>query len=135
MNDDEHRAEVGHWLRYAREDLVAAQLLVTLSQATPREACWLAQQAAEKALKAGLVFLQTDFPKSHNLKPAAQSATPDLASDAGSPRPRAPDRLGDRGALSGSLVRGNGGRRFSCGCRGAGNRRVDRVRPAGLWLH
>jgi HEPN domain-containing protein len=33
----------------------------------PRECCWLAQQAAEKALKAALVFLGIDFPRTHNL--------------------------------------------------------------------
>jgi HEPN domain-containing protein len=33
----------------------------------PRQACWLAQQGAEKALKGVLVFLQIDFPRSHDL--------------------------------------------------------------------
>jgi HEPN domain-containing protein len=33
----------------------------------PRHACWLAQQAAEKAIKAVLVFLQLDFPRRHDL--------------------------------------------------------------------
>ena len=33
----------------------------------PRHVCWLAQQAAEKALKAGLAFLQIDFPRRHDL--------------------------------------------------------------------
>jgi HEPN domain-containing protein len=42
----------------------------------PRHVCWLAQQAAEKAIKAGLVFLQRDFPKSHDLD-ALRNLLPD----------------------------------------------------------
>ena len=54
----------------------------------PRHACGLAQQAAEKALKAVLVFQQIDFPRSHdldalrNLIPegwAVKTRAPDLA--------------------------------------------------------
>lgn len=33
----------------------------------PRHACWLAQQSAEKAIKAVLIFLQIDFPRRHDL--------------------------------------------------------------------
>ena len=33
----------------------------------PRHACWLAQQAAEKALKAILVFASIEPPRSHDL--------------------------------------------------------------------
>jgi HEPN domain-containing protein len=55
----------------------------------PRHACWLAQQAAEKALKAVLVFLQIDFPWRHDLDALRQlipdgwhlkDELPDLAS-------------------------------------------------------
>ena len=41
-----------------------------------RHACWLAQQAAEKAIKAVLVFLQIDFPRRHDLD-ALRNLVPD----------------------------------------------------------
>ena len=57
--------EARRWLRYAREDLASA---VRLSdEAPPRHAAWLAQQAAEKAVKAVLVALQIVFPYVHDL--------------------------------------------------------------------
>jgi len=34
----------------------------------PRHVCWLAQQSAEKSVKSVLVYLQVDFPKSHDLE-------------------------------------------------------------------
>ena len=59
--------EVQRWLRYAREDLMAAEAMFGQQSVAPRHICWLAQQGAEKALKAGLVFLQIDFPRRHDL--------------------------------------------------------------------
>jgi HEPN domain-containing protein len=61
-------AEAGRWLRYAQEDLRTAQVLLR-DPATliPRHACGLAQQAAEKAIKALLVRHQIDFPRTHDL--------------------------------------------------------------------
>lgn len=44
-----------------------ARLIDHQLDGVPRECCWLAQQAAEKALKAMLVFLAIDFPRTHNL--------------------------------------------------------------------
>lgn len=44
-----------------------ARLIDRQPDGVPRECCWLAQQAAEKALKAALVFLNVDFPRTHNL--------------------------------------------------------------------
>lgn len=67
MNDAERVAEVQRWLRYAKEDLTAAEAIREQKEMAPRHACWLAQQAAEKALKAVLVFLQIDFPWRHDL--------------------------------------------------------------------
>jgi HEPN domain-containing protein len=67
MNESEGLLEVRRWLRYAQEDLEAAEALVGQPYAAARHSCWLAQQAAEKALKAILVFLQVDFPRSHDL--------------------------------------------------------------------
>ena len=55
------------WLRYARSDLELARiekpegiLLESL--------CFHAQQAAEKALKAVLIFLEIDYPRTHNIR-------------------------------------------------------------------
>ena len=67
MSEAEQLIEVRRWLRYAEEDLVAAEAMVGQPEMAPRHACWLAQQAAEKALKAVLVFLQIDFPRRHDL--------------------------------------------------------------------
>ena len=60
-------AAVTHWLRYAQEDLASAQALTTLAHAPPRHAAGLAQQAAEKAIKATLVAEQRPFPFIHDL--------------------------------------------------------------------
>ena len=67
MSEAEHETEVRRWLRYAQEDLASAEEMTQRSLGVPRQACWLAQQAAEKALKGALVFLHVDFPKSHDL--------------------------------------------------------------------
>lgn len=65
MSEPEILAEVERWLDYAREDLQAAEALVTLN--IPRQVSFHAQQAAEKAIKAVFVFLQVDFPYTHDL--------------------------------------------------------------------
>jgi HEPN domain-containing protein len=67
MNEAEKRREVRRWLQFAREDLTAAESLLHQADTISRHPCWLAQQAAEKALKAVLVFLQIDFPRRHDL--------------------------------------------------------------------
>lgn len=65
--DKEHVQEAERWLVYAGDDLAAAEVLAGDPHVSPRQACWLAQQAAEKALKAALCFLRIDFGKTHNL--------------------------------------------------------------------
>jgi len=55
------------WLRFAQEDLAAAQLLVTVAELPARMACFHAQQAAEKALKASLMHAAIHFRKTHDL--------------------------------------------------------------------
>ena len=55
------------WLRYAEEDLITAETFLEHPHVPPRQSCWLAQQAAEKALKAALIFLQIDFRRTHDL--------------------------------------------------------------------
>ena len=60
--------EARRWLRYAREDLTTARGLVGTPDAPPRHPAWLAQQAAEKAVKAVLVALQISFPFVHDIE-------------------------------------------------------------------
>ncbi len=66
MSDPEVSKVLRRWLRYAEDDLQVAEIL--LKQSTvPRSSCFHAQQAAEKAIKAIFVFLQVDFPFTHDL--------------------------------------------------------------------
>ncbi|MGI8552566.1 MAG: HEPN domain-containing protein [Dehalococcoidia bacterium] len=67
VSDDEVLAEARVWLQDAEEDLSTAILLSERIEVTPRQAGFFAQQAAEKALKAIYIFLQIDYPLSHNL--------------------------------------------------------------------
>ncbi len=74
----------GRWLRFAREDLHSAQTLLDNDDA-PRLVCWAAQQAAEKAVKAALVYAGIRFPKSHDIDrllrmvPGDWNLSPDVA--------------------------------------------------------
>lgn len=65
--DDTVRALAQQWLIRARSNLARAQ------QPKPvdvlwEDLCFDAQQAAEKALKAVLVYRQVDFPKTHDVQ-------------------------------------------------------------------
>lgn len=64
MPDDLVIEETARWLRYAGEDLDGAR---TALSGTPRHACLLAQQSAEKAIKSIFVFLDERVPRSHDL--------------------------------------------------------------------
>jgi HEPN domain-containing protein len=55
------------WLRTALGDLAAARALVTGEGVAPRQVAYLAQQAAEKALKATIALGGTEPPMSHDL--------------------------------------------------------------------
>lgn len=66
MSDPEVLKVLGRWLQYSEDDLQAAQILLEQG-GVPRAACFHAQQAAEKSLKATFVFLQVDFPLTHDL--------------------------------------------------------------------
>jgi HEPN domain-containing protein len=61
------RREVWRWLRLAREDLAAAMHLAEAAHLPHRVACLLAQQAAEKAIKAVLIARGAAFPPIHDL--------------------------------------------------------------------
>jgi HEPN domain-containing protein len=67
MTDPDLRREVDAWLRYARDDLKVAELLIEQGS-VPRAACFHAQQGAEKAIKACLLFLQEGVPRTHDLE-------------------------------------------------------------------
>jgi HEPN domain-containing protein len=67
MSEPDSVVEARRWLRYADDDLRTARELQGTS-APARQVCFLAQQAAEKALKAVFVFLQIELPRSHDLE-------------------------------------------------------------------
>ena len=67
MQTTDRLTDTARWLRYAEEDLTTAETLLRQPHVPPRQACWFAQQAAEKALKAVLIFLQIDFRRTHDL--------------------------------------------------------------------
>ncbi len=78
MNDpDPVVHEALRWLRFSEEDLDVALRLITGPPPAPRHACWLSQQAAEKALKAALVLDGVDFPFTHDLD-ALRNLLPDI---------------------------------------------------------
>jgi HEPN domain-containing protein len=56
------------WFRVAEEDLAAARIILQDGSAALRVAGFLAQQAAEKALKAGLFARGIAAPKIHGLR-------------------------------------------------------------------
>ncbi|MEL6813497.1 MAG: HEPN domain-containing protein, partial [Cyanobacteria bacterium J06598_3] len=58
MSDDDKRlSETQRWMSYARRDLLAGQVLLNQTDNFNTQICFQAQQAAEKAIKAGIVFL------------------------------------------------------------------------------
>jgi HEPN domain-containing protein len=62
-----NKNDAKRWLEYAEKDLGAAHTLLESGEFFPRQICFLAQQAAEKSIKAILVFAEVDFPKTHDL--------------------------------------------------------------------
>ena len=73
------------WFRLAEEDPIAARVLLRDGSAALRIAGFLAQQAAEKALKAGLFDANAAVPKIHGLSQLHASyppaGTPDIDHD------------------------------------------------------
>ena len=60
--------EALHQLQLALEDLGTAERLHSSEIEPPRQACFFAQQAAEKALKAALELEHDDYPRIHELE-------------------------------------------------------------------
>src|SRR3990172_4521121 len=75
MSETERTTEARRWLAFATGDLANAELLAE-DESGARNATWLAQQAAEKSLKAALVFLGIAFPPRHDLN-LLQALLPD----------------------------------------------------------
>ena len=67
MQTADRLEDTARWLRHAEEDLTTAETFLGHPHMPPRQSCWCAQQSAEKALKAVLIFLQIDFPRTHDL--------------------------------------------------------------------
>ena len=72
VSEEEIAGEVGQWLQFAEDELADAEFLVNRRQATAHTAGFWAQQAAEKALKAVYIFVQVQYPFSHNLDELCQ---------------------------------------------------------------
>ncbi len=64
----ELRDEVFEWLSRARNDIYGADVLSSVDPPAPGIACYLCQQAVEKAFKAFLVWRQTPFRRTHDLE-------------------------------------------------------------------
>lgn len=56
------------WLRYALSNLERARLGKETENILYSDICFDCQQSAEKSLKALLVFLKKDFPKTHSIQ-------------------------------------------------------------------
>jgi len=67
MSELSNRQLALRWLEYARNDLQAASVILSRDDVAPRTACFLAQQSAEKALKAILVLKGLNVIKTHDL--------------------------------------------------------------------
>ena len=79
------------WLAHARSDLSLARIAMD-HDVLPEQICFHAQQAAEKAFKAVLLFAGVDFPYSHDLEELL-----DTLEDAGI---KVPEPLQDVGMLT-----------------------------------
>lgn len=67
VTPQERLDDARRWLQYAGDDLLFAEDAAKDPHRPPRYACLHAQQSAEKALKAVLIFEQVDFPRTHNV--------------------------------------------------------------------
>lgn len=56
------------WVNHAHSDLTLAQIGRDNSMVLNEQICFHAQQAAEKAIKAVLLFYKVDFPLTHDLE-------------------------------------------------------------------
>jgi HEPN domain-containing protein len=61
------KSEVNEWIKFADNDLLAAESLNKIHPKPVEIICYHCQQSAEKYLKAYLIFKETEFEKTHNL--------------------------------------------------------------------
>jgi HEPN domain-containing protein len=80
------------WLEHAQSDLNLARLAQSRDDILPEQACFHAQQAAEKALKAVLLYRKIEFPLVHDLE--------ELIEVAGQGGVKIPTHLDNAGSLS-----------------------------------
>ena len=73
----EARRVAGRWIAKADEDLAAAERLVSLDDSLAAVVCFHCQQSAEKYLKAVLVELGRNVPRTHNLEDLLVLLLPD----------------------------------------------------------
>lgn len=66
-NDKDKKIIIGEWLIYAQEDENNIIALLKDRDVSPSLVCFIAQQMAEKNLKALLLFYRGDYPKIHDL--------------------------------------------------------------------
>jgi HEPN domain-containing protein len=66
MSDIE-RTDADRWLKFAADDLHAAETIFAAKHLPHRLVCFHCQQSAEKSLKGLLIYLKIDFPKTHDL--------------------------------------------------------------------
>jgi HEPN domain-containing protein len=59
---------VSGWLERARSDFQLGRVALTTPGVMCEDACFHAQQSAEKSLKALLTYLDVDFPRTHVLE-------------------------------------------------------------------
>lgn len=59
--------EAGRWLAYAEDDLRLAKAVLSMTDVKPGQACYHAQQAGEKALKAVLILAGVPVGRTHDL--------------------------------------------------------------------
>ncbi len=68
MSEHERNEILRQWIAKAENDLKNAEYTLTMQEGCPFDTvCFHAQQCAEKFLKAWLLSLGIDFPKSHDL--------------------------------------------------------------------
>lgn len=65
--DEVKKILVAQWMSKAEDDLLATQLLLSEDMPLLNPACFHAQQAVEKFLKAYLTHVQREFPKTHSI--------------------------------------------------------------------
>ena len=77
MNAPADRSPAQRWFALALEDIRAAEILLDNGSAALRIVGFLSQQAAEKALKAGLFAISVNIPKIHGLSQILSQYPPD----------------------------------------------------------